>query len=110
MPEKMLSQITRPAREQYEKGRAALDRQNYDYAISIFTQVLEQEPAFFDCRQALRVTQHKKAENSGGGFFKKMLSGASSSPLLAKGQLALRMQPLDALKSAEQILNGDPQS
>ncbi len=110
MPEKILSQISRPAREQYEKGKAALDRQNYDYAIAIFTQVLEQEPAFFDCRQALRVSQHKRTENSGGGFFKKMLSGASSSPALAKGQLALRTQPLDALKSAEQILNGDPQS
>ena len=110
MPEKMLSQIPRPLREQFEKGKAALARKNYEYAVAIFSQILEQEPAFYDCREALRVTQHKKAEHSGTGFFKKMLSGASSSPLLAKGQLALRMQPMDALKSAEQILNGDPQS
>jgi tetratricopeptide (TPR) repeat protein len=110
MPEKVLSQIPRPVREQYEKGKAALARQNYDYAIAIFTQILEQEPAFYDCREALRASQHKKAENTGSSFFKRMLSGASSSPLLARGQLALRMQPLDALKSAEQILNSDPQS
>ena len=72
--------------------------------------VLEQEPAFFDCRQLLRITQHKKAEGGRGGFFKKMFSGASSSPLLAKGQFALRSQPLEALKIAEQILNSDPHS
>ena len=110
MPEKTLSQIPRPLREQYEKGKAALDRQNYDYAVAIFSKILEQEAAFFDCRQALRVSQHKKAEHAGTTFFKRILSGAASSPLFAKGQLALRMQPLDALKIAEQILNNDAHS
>jgi tetratricopeptide (TPR) repeat protein len=110
MPEKTLSQIARPLRDQYEKGKTALDRRNFDYAIAIFTGVLEQEPAFFECRQLLRITQHKKAEGKGGGFFKKMFSGASSQPLLAKGQFALRSQPLEALKIAEQILNSDPHS
>ena len=110
MPEKTLSQIPRPLREQYEKGKTALDRRNYDYAIDILTALLEQEPAFFDCRQALRTTQFKRAEGGRGGFFKRMMSGASSSPLFAKGQLALRSQPLEALKIAEQILNSDPHS
>ena len=96
-------------REQYEKGKAAFDRHNFDYAIAIFNQILEQEPAFYDCREALRASQFKK---SGGrsGFFKKILSGAGSSPLLAKGQLALMKEPVDALKIAEQILNSDPNS
>jgi predicted Zn-dependent protease len=110
MPEKTLSQIPRPLREQCEKGKAALDHRNYDYATDIFTALLEQEPAFFDCRQLLRITQHKKGEGSRGGFFKRMMSGASSSPLFAKGQFALRNQPLEALKIAEQILNSDPHS
>jgi tetratricopeptide (TPR) repeat protein len=110
MPEKPFSQISRPLREQYEKGKKALDRRNYDYAIAIFTGVLDQEPAFFDCRQLLRVTQHKRMEGGGSGFFKKMFSGASSSPLLAKGHVALRGDPLEALKIAEQILNSNPTS
>jgi tetratricopeptide (TPR) repeat protein len=108
MPEKPFSQISRPLREQYDKGKAALDKRNYDYAIAIFTGVLDQEPAFFDCRQLLRIAQHKKADGGRSGFFKKMIHGASSSPLVAKGQFALRNQPLDALKIAEQILNSDP--
>jgi tetratricopeptide (TPR) repeat protein len=110
MPEKTFSQIPRPLREQYEKGKAALDRHNYDYAIAICTGLLEQEPAFFDCRQLLRVAQQKKGEGGSGGFFKRFMSGASSQPLVAKGQLALRSQPLEALKIAEQILSSDPHS
>jgi tetratricopeptide (TPR) repeat protein len=109
MAEKSLSQIPRPLREQYQKGMSALDRKNYDYAIAIFNQVLVQEPAFLECRQALRVAQFKKTSGT-STFFKRMLSGAGSSPLLAKGQLELMKDPLDAIKTAEQILNSDPNS
>ena len=109
MAEKTLNQIPRSLREQYDKGMTALQRKNFDYAIAIFGAVLEQDPAFFDCRQALRASQFQKT-SGGSSFFKKMLSGASSSPLLAKGQLALRMNALDALKIAEQILSSDPNS
>lgn len=106
MSDKTLNQIPRAIREQYQKGVAALQRQNLDYAIAILTQCLEQEPGFYDCREALRASQAKKS-GSGGGFFKKMLSGASSSPLVAKAQLALRTNPAEALNIAEQILNSD---
>ena len=109
MAEKTISQIPRSLREQYEKGKSAFDRKNFDYAIAIFCSILEQEPAFYDCREALRASQFKKA-GGGGGFFKRMLSGAGNSPLLAKGQLALMKDPVDALKIAEQILNSDPNS
>src|SRR6476620_1136152 len=107
MPEKKLSEIPRALREQYEKGMAALQRQNFDYAIAIFNQVLQREPAFYDCREALRATQFKKAGSS-TSFFRKMIGSASSSPLLAKGQLALRNNPVEAVNIAEQILNSDP--
>jgi len=109
MAEKTLNQIPRSLREQYDKGKTAFERQNFDYAIAILTGVLQQEPGFYECRQALRATQFKKAGGS-GGFFKKVFSGASSSPLVAKGQLTLRNNPLDALQIAEQILNSDPHS
>jgi len=39
-----------------------------------------------------------------------MMSGASSQPLVAKGHVALRSEPLEALRIAEQILNSDPHS
>jgi tetratricopeptide (TPR) repeat protein len=95
-------------REQWEKGKMALERHNDEYAVAIFNQALEKEPAFYECREALRVAQSRKAGRS--GFFKKMLSGAGSQPMLAKGQMQLGKNPLEAIKTAEQILNGDANS
>jgi tetratricopeptide (TPR) repeat protein len=109
MAEKSVAEIPRPIRELYERGNAAFQRQNWDYAIAIFTQVLQKEPAFYVCREALRACQFKKAGTS-TGFFKKILGSASNSPALAKGQLMLRSNPLEALQVAEQILSHDPNS
>ncbi len=109
MPEKSINEVPRDLRDLYQKGSTALQRQNLDYAIAIFEQILQREPGFFDCRQALRAAQFKKAGGS-TSFFKKVLGGASSSPLVAKGQMALRKNPLEAVQIAEQILNNDPGS
>src|SRR5208282_188127 len=108
MAEKEINEISRDARVLYTKANEAAQRENYDYAMALYNQVLEKEPGFFEGRKALRGIQARKA--GGGGFFKKMLSGASSSPLVAKGQLALRSNPAGALAIAEQILNTDPNS
>jgi tetratricopeptide (TPR) repeat protein len=109
MAEKTLSEIPRDVRDLFQKGTLALQRQNLEYAIAIFGQVLQREPGFFDCRQALRAAQYRKAGGS-TSFFKKMLGGASSSPLIAKAQLALRKDPLEAINIAEQVLSSDPNS
>jgi tetratricopeptide (TPR) repeat protein len=61
----------------------------------------------YECRRELRTAQFRKA-GGGGGFMKKMWSSASSSPLVAKGEVALRRDPAEALQIAEQILNSDP--
>jgi len=109
MPEKPLSAIPRPQRDLYEKGLAAYNRNNLDYAISILAGVLKIEPGFFEARQTLRAAQFKR---SGGqtGFFKKMIGGAASQPAIAKAQLSLRKNPLEALQAAEEILSSDPNS
>jgi tetratricopeptide (TPR) repeat protein len=108
MAEKSINEISRDLRMLYQKGADALQRENVDYALDLFNQVLEKEPTFFDCRKALRAAQQKKSGGGGGGFFKKMMSNAGSSPMVAKAQLALRKNPAEAMTIAEQILNGDP--
>jgi lipopolysaccharide biosynthesis regulator YciM len=109
MPEKELQAIPRPLREQYEKGLAAIERQNLDYAITLLDAVLRQEPAFYRCREALRVAQFKRAGKK-RGFLKQMFGAASHSAQFAKGQYELRTNPREALATAEQILNADPHS
>ena len=107
MAEKSLNEMQREARGLFTRGHDALQRDNFDYAIEMFNQVLLKEPGLHECRKMLRTAQAKKA-GSGGGFFKKMLNSASSSPMVAKGEMALRKNPAEALSIAEQILNGDP--
>ena len=107
MPEKTLNDIPRELRQLYRKGQEAAQRENFDYAIALFAQILEKEPACYECRESLRNVQAHIAGKR-GGFFKKMISAAGSSPQVAKAQLALRRNPLEALKIAEEILNGDP--
>jgi len=107
MAEKNVNEIPRDVRALYIKGNEALARDNPDYAISLFNQVLVREPAFYECREKLRKAQLAKA-GAGGGFFKKMISMSGSSPAIAKGQLALHKNPAEALEIAEQVLTGDP--
>jgi len=107
MSEKGPNDVPRDLRALFVKGNEALQRENFDYAVALFTQVLEKEPAFLDCRKALRNAQQHKA-GGGGGFFKKALSRTGSSPQLLKAQAALRSHPTEAMTVAEQVLNGDP--
>ncbi len=109
MPEKAVSEIQRPLREQYEKGLAAIQRDNLDYALTILTAVLKQEPSFYAGREALRDAQFRKAAKK-GGFLKRVFGAASTSGLLAKAQIELRTNPEQALNTAEQILCTDPNS
>lgn len=107
MAEKSLNELPRELRGMFTKGSDALQRDNYDYAIDLFNQILAREPAQIEIRKALRTAQLKKA-GAGSGFFKKMLSTAGSQPLLAKGHMALNKNPAEALQVAEQVLNSDP--
>lgn len=107
MPEKTLQEIPRVLREQFDRGMAAYHKDNLDYAIELFTDVLHKEPAFYECREALRAAQFRR-KPGGSGLFKKLLGQAS--PWLAKGQIALRTNPSEALHCAEQALNSDPKN
>jgi len=103
MSEKSTSEVSRDLRLLYQKGNDALSRENLDYALDLFNQVLAKEPGFFDCRKALRVAQEKKSAGASTGFFKRVLSSAGSSPLLAKAQLALRRDAAEALAACRRV-------
>ncbi|HWF19233.1 MAG TPA: tetratricopeptide repeat protein, partial [Verrucomicrobiae bacterium] len=109
MPEKTVNDLPRDLRLLYQRGVEALQRDNFDYAIEMFTQVLAREPSVFEIRKTLRTAQMAKSGKS-GGFFKRAFSSASSSPQVAKGQMALRRNPLEAMQIAEEILNSDANS
>ena len=108
MEEKSQKEVHPQARDYFEKGIAALRKDNLDYASKLFEQSLKKEPGFFECREALRLNQFKRAEKKSS--FSKIFSKTTSSSLLPKGQLALRNNPVEAIEVAEQLLNEDPYS
>jgi tetratricopeptide (TPR) repeat protein len=108
MAEKNLNEIPRDLRMLFTKASEAAQRDNFDYALTLFCQVLAKEPAFYEARKALRVAQAKKSAGASTGFFKKMMSGAGSSPQIAKAKMTLSRNPAEAMAIAEEVLNGDP--
>ena len=72
MAEKTLEDINRKARDLYLKASDALQRKNYDYAISLLLNVLTLEPDFVQARRYLRLAQVKR----GSSFLKKATAKA----------------------------------
>jgi tetratricopeptide (TPR) repeat protein len=110
MAEKSLNDLPRELRMLFTRGSDALSRENYDYAIDLFNQILAKEPTNYDVRKSLRAAQLRKA-GGGGGLFKKLWGDAKSSPLIAKAQIPLHGGNFpEALHIAEQVLNKEPQN
>jgi tetratricopeptide (TPR) repeat protein len=107
MPEKKINELPPDLRRLYDKGVEAAQRENFDYATTLFCQVLQREPGLFEARKALRAAQTKRSAGASTGFFKKMMSNAGSSPQIAKAKLALNKNPAEAMAIAEEVLNGD---
>lgn len=108
MAEKNLNELNPELRRMHTKAVEAAQRENDDYALTLFRQVLEREPGFFEARKALRAVQARKGGGGGGGFFKKMMSSAGSSPQIAKAKVILGKNPGEAMAIAESVLDGDP--
>jgi tetratricopeptide (TPR) repeat protein len=108
MAEKTMHELAPDLRRMHTKAVEAAQRENDDYALALFCQVLEKEPGFFECRKALRAVQARKVAGTSTGFFKKMMSSAGSSPQIGKAKLALNNHPAEAMAIVEQVLNTDP--
>ena len=109
MAEKMANDLLPFWKEQYQKGRIALDKKNYDYAIMLFNQLLDKEPGCVECRQALRITQFRKSEEGGSkGFFKKAFSMSGGLTHLSKAKMLMKSNPGEAMSALEKVLNDDP--
>ena len=107
MPEKKIADITRPMIELFNKGNSALNGGNVDYALAIFLQILQKEPGYYECREALRAAQLRKAGQS-SGLFRKGMGAFTGTANLARAGLAARKDPAEAMMLCEQVLNGDP--
>ena len=106
MSAKALTEIPRNLRMIYDRGFEALQRDNFDYAIAMFTDVLSKAPILYEVRKVLRAAQQRKS-GDGGNFLSAGIRRLGSLSQVAQAQLALGRDPFEAMALVEQILNND---
>jgi len=109
MPEKDYTSVGGEARQLWEKGYECLEKKNFEYAMELLCMALEKDPAFFDCRMALRAAQVKKYEAA--GRLAKMAAGATVATHLTSAKLSMgKKNFFAAMASAEKALCANPMS
>ncbi len=99
---------SRKAREMFEKGFSAMDRDNLDYAMDMFQQVLDIEPGFYEARQYLRAAQLRKFKAGGSAAVAHMMSALTGWPGVLSVRSKIKKKPMEALKAAELLMRKDP--
>ncbi len=103
-----LEELHGSMRKSFEKGASALERGNLDYAIDIFTNLIETEPNFFQGRQLLRVAEIKRFQQKRGGQMTHSISSITGIGGVMAVNGAMKKNPLKALLKAEKLLRADP--
>ncbi len=98
----------RKAREHFEKGFAAMERGNLDYAIEMLTLSLDVCPQLLKARKFLRAAQVKRIKNDPPGAMKKAMIPVKAAGKTMKAQSCLKKDPQTALKVTEELLGMDP--
>ena len=83
MAEKDTESVGMEVRQLYEKGYGMLEKKQYEYAVELLAMAIEKEPAFFDCRVALRAAQINVSKGKGKIGRMAAAAAAAGSPLAA---------------------------
>ncbi len=108
MAEITLEEAPRKMRDMHEKGFAALERGNTQYAMDTFMNVLDLEPRLLKARHFLRAAQVKEFKAKKGGPITHAISSITGIGGVLSANAALKKDPLKALKISEKLLRSDP--
>lgn len=100
--------VSRKARDFYEKGFAAVERGNFDYAMEMILHALELEPGFFEARKLLQAAAVRKFKTSNGGAITHLTTTLSGFIPAMVARTKIGKKPLDALHEAEKLISKDP--
>ncbi|MBI2440038.1 MAG: tetratricopeptide repeat protein [Lentisphaerae bacterium] len=102
--------VSKQARELFDKGLVAAEHGNLPYALDMFQAALENEPRFLRARKFLLASALKQFHEAGrGGQAARVLATISAGPQLLKSWLKMRSgQPQDAMRLGQELLCQDP--
>ncbi|MCE9614049.1 MAG: tetratricopeptide repeat protein [Lentisphaerae bacterium] len=109
MAEVAMESTPQKVRDLFNKGFAAMERGNLDYAIDLFSNVLAIEPAALKARRFLRAAQIQKRKAGKIGAVAQAMIMAKALPLMANTAAQIKGRKADkALELAEKLLAHDP--
>jgi tetratricopeptide (TPR) repeat protein len=109
MAEILIQDVTQPIRDMYNRGFAALERGNLDYAIELFSSCLEAAPELLQARKCLRAATVKKKKAAKSGFLTPVIAGIKGFPISLKlTLLGMAKKHEKAVIAAEKLLQIDP--
>jgi len=92
----------------FQKGYAAFEHGNIDYAIELLSTCVAQEPSLLRARKFLRAAQTQKARQAKGGLGKMFSSFSVQPAVMSISNLAKTGKADRALIEAEKLLSKDP--
>ncbi|HEY8241337.1 MAG TPA: tetratricopeptide repeat protein, partial [Kiritimatiellia bacterium] len=108
MAELSLDEAPRKAKESFDRGFAALERGNLEYAMDMFTAALDTAPQLLRARKFLRVASIKKFKAARQNAMSRTFANIQGAPLLLQVSSLMRKKPVEALQAAEKLLRIDP--
>ncbi len=109
MAEVSIENVSQPVRDMFNRGFAALERGNLDYAIDLLSSCLETEPGLLQARRCLRAATIQKKKGSKTGLLDPVVAGIKGFPMLCKAWVLGVSKKYDkALAASEKLLQVDP--
>jgi tetratricopeptide (TPR) repeat protein len=108
MAEVKLEDVPRKVRDLYDKGFAALERGNLDYAMDLLLSALDLEPRLLQARKFLRAAELKKNKDKKNSALSHKLSTLTGMGGMAKVSAMINKDPIKAVRVAEDLLRKDP--
>lgn len=108
MAEVRLGDAPQKVRTFYDKGIAAMERGNLDYAMDMFSAALNVEPAVLEIRKLLRAAAVRQSKYKKAGALSSLSSSAKGLGALIKISAKRKSDPLAALAESENLMRIDP--
>lgn len=100
--------LPQEVRDCFERARLALLRENYDYAIELFTKSLALKVDFASARYLLRKAEQRRFKKNPPSSLKTIFDKGSSLLLFLKALYQERHKNFDAVNTYEECLRKDP--
>ena len=103
-----LDSVPKKTRDLFQKAASAMERDNFDYAIDMFLDILELEPKLLEARKLVRAAELKKLGSKKGSQLTHAVANLTGMGGIMAVNANLHKKPHKAVISAEHLLRKDP--